>query len=133
MAGVLDLGPMTAVRAFVDGINSDDVDLIQAACEEETLIIDDFPPHTWSGSRAATRWYQDMARMASDFGMSGWSVRLEGAGKVMGDDGSAYVVVPVDLRWLEDGAPAQRVGYMAIAAQEGSQGWRISACAWTWY
>jgi len=133
MVDVTDLGPMTAVRAFVEAFNNDDVDLIQAACEDETLIIDDFPPYAWSGGRAATRWYQDMVRMAGEFGMSEPSVRLEGSGKVMGGNGSAYVVVPVDVRWLEDGAPAQRVGYMAMAAQEGDQGWRITACAWTWY
>ena len=75
MVDVTDLGPMTAVRAFVEAFNNDDVDLIQVACEDETLIIDDFPPCAWSGSRAATRWYQDMVRMAGEFGMSEPSVR----------------------------------------------------------
>lgn len=133
MVEVTDLGPMTAVRAFVEAFNKDNADLIQASCEDETLIIDDFPPHAWSGSRAATRWYEDMVRMADEFRMSEPSVRLEEPGKVMGTDGSAYVVVPVDVRWVQDGTTAQRAGYMTMAAREGLKGWRISACAWTWH
>ena len=133
MAELADLGPMAAVRSFVAAFNNDDVDLVQAACEDETLIVDDFPPHTWSGSRAATRWYQDMVRMADQFGMSEPSVRLTGPGKVTSADGSAYLVVPVDVRWVEAGTPAQRAGYMTMAAKNGVEGWRLSACAWTWH
>jgi hypothetical protein len=47
MGGSTEIGPMVAVRHFVDGFNKDDVDLMQAACVDETSIIDDFPPHEW--------------------------------------------------------------------------------------
>jgi hypothetical protein len=133
MVEVTDVGPMAAVRSFVEAFNNDEPDLIQAACEDDTLIIDDFPPHVWSGSRSATRWYQDMVRMAGEFGMSEPSIRLEEPGRVIGADGSAYVVVPVDVRWQESGAPGQRPGYMTMAVREGAEGWSLSACAWTWH
>jgi hypothetical protein len=125
-------GPMVAVRQFVEGFNSDDVDRMQAACVDETSIIDDFPPHEWMGRGATTRWYREMAGMAAGYGMSDWSVALDEPRHVAVSDRNAYVVVPIDVRWLQDGAPVERTGSMTVALRERAEGWRISACAWTW-
>jgi hypothetical protein len=109
-----------------------DVDLAQAACAEETSIIDDFPPHEWTGRGAATTWYRDMAGMATGYGMSDWSVTLNEPREVTVSDLHAYVVVPVDVRWLQDGTPAERMGFMTMSLRDGANGWRISALTWTW-
>ncbi len=132
MTGSTETGPMVAVRQFVEGFNKDDVHLIQAVCADETSIIDDFPPHEWTGRGATTRWYREMARMASEYRMSDWSVSLNEPRHVIASDGHAYVVVPIDVRWLQDGTPAERTGSMTVALREAAEGWRISACAWTW-
>ena len=132
MTGSTEIGPMVAVRQFVEGFNNDDVDLAQAACADETSIIDDFPPHEWTGRGATTRWYRDMARMATGYGMSDWSVTLDEPRHVTISDRHAYVVVPIDVRWLQDGTPVERTGSMTVALREGAEGWRISAYAWTW-
>ena len=50
----------------------------------------------------------------------------------MVSDRHAYVVVPIDVRWLQDGEPAQRSGSITAALREGTGGWRISVWAWTW-
>ncbi|MFZ2013159.1 MAG: nuclear transport factor 2 family protein [Nocardioides sp.] len=70
MTGSTETGPIGAVHRFIEGFNSDDVGRAQAACTDETSIIDDFPPYQWSGPDAATRWYRDMAGMATQAGMS---------------------------------------------------------------
>jgi len=132
MTGSTEIGPMVAVRQFVQGFNNDDIDLAQSACTDETSFIDDFPPHEWTGGGATTSWYRDMARMATEYGMSDWSVTLFEPRHVTVSDRRAYVVVPVDVRWLEHGTPAERTGYMTMALRERAEGWRISACAWTW-
>jgi len=132
MTGSSTLGPMVAVRQFVEGFNNDDVDRAQAACTDETSIIDDVPPHEWSGSGAATTWYRDMARMATGYGMSDWSVTLAEPLEVTVSDRQAYAVVPVDVRWMQGGTPTDRKGFMTMALRERSEGWRISALAWTW-
>ena len=123
---------MVAVRQFIEGFNDDDVERVQAACADETSIIDDFPPHQWTGRGATTTWYRDMAGMAAEYGMSAWSVTLSEARNVAVSDRDAYVVVPIDVRWLQDGTPADRTGYLTVALREGAEGWRISARAWTW-
>ena len=123
---------MVAVRQFVEGFNSDDADLVQAACADETSIIDDFPPHEWTGRGAVTTWYRDMAGMATGFGMSDWSVTLNEPREVTISDQRAYVVVPIDVRWLQNRTPVARTGFMTMALREEADAWRISALAWTW-
>jgi hypothetical protein len=132
MTGSTSVGPMVAIRQFVEGFNNDDVDLAQAACTDETSIIDDFPPHEWAGRGAATTWYRDMAGMATGYGMSDWSVTLNEPSNVTVSERLAYVVVPVDVRWLQHGKPIERTGFMTAALREEAEGWRISALAWTW-
>jgi len=132
MTGSTDLGPMLAVRQFVEGFNDDDIDRAQAACADETFIIDDFPPHEWTGPGATTRWYREMARMATDRGMSDWSVTLAEPRHVTVSDGHAYVVVPTDVRWQQGGTATGRTAALTVALREEAGGWRISAFTWTW-
>jgi hypothetical protein len=123
---------MEAIRQFIEGFNNDDIDLAQAACADETSIIDDFSPHEWSGRAATTKWYRDMAIAAAEYGMSDWSVMLDEPRYVTISDRHAYVVVPIDARWLQDGSPAERTGSFTVALRELAEGWRISSFAWTW-
>ena len=132
MTGSTAIGPMVAVRQFVEGFNNDDTDRMQQACLDETSIIDDFAPHEWTGPRATTRWYLEMARMATGYGMSEWSVTLAEPSDVTVSDRLAYVVVPVGVRWMQHGTATLRTGFMTMGLREGSEGWRISALAWTW-
>ena len=73
-----------------------------------------------------------MARMATESGMSDWSVALHEPRHVAVTDRQAYVVVPVDVRWLQDGAQVERTGFLTAGLHERAEGWRISAYAWTW-
>ena len=132
MTGSTEPSPIGAVHRFIEGFNRDDVERMQAVCVDETVIIDDFPPYQWSGSDAASRWYRDMAGMATQAGMSDWSVRSDEPRQLMVSDGLGYVVVPVEARWLEEGTPALRTGYFTAALRELAEEWRISAFAWAW-
>ena len=127
-----EIGPMVAVREFVDAFNNQDVDRMQAACADATTIIDDFAPHEWAGSEATTRWYREMAAMAAGYGISGWSVTLTESHQVAVSDRRAYVVAPIDLQYLRDAAARQRAGFMTLSLGEDGEQWRISALAWTW-
>ncbi len=126
------VGPMVAIQRFVDGFNNNDVELSQAACTEETSIIDDFPPHEWMGRGAMTRWYREMSGIATEYGMSDWSVLLDEPRYVTVSDRHAYVVVPLVARWLQDGEPTERTGSSTAALRNEAVGWRISAFTWTW-
>ena len=70
--------------------------------------------------------------LAKEYGMSEPSVALEDPRHVIVSDGHGYVVAPIEVRWLQNGTPAQRSGFMTMGVREGNEGWRISVCAWTW-
>lgn len=132
MTGSPQIGPVSAVHRFVEGFNNDDVEGMQAACTDDAVIIDDFPPHQWMGTGVATRWYRDMAGWATGYDMADWSVTLGEPRHVTVSDSHAYMVVPFAARWLEEGTPAERAGSMAMAFVEYLDEWRISALAWAW-
>jgi ketosteroid isomerase-like protein len=123
---------MGPVRQFVEAFNRNDVDGMQAACTEMTWIIDDFPPHEWSGRHATSSWYREMARMAPGYGMSEWSIALGEPRHVNASADLAYVAVPVDVRWLQDAKPAERACMMTMSLRKVADGWRISSLAWAW-
>ena len=132
MTAWTEIGPMAAARRFVEGFNSDDMVLAQTACADEMTIIDDFPPFEWSGRGAVGAWSGDMARMAAEFRMSARSVTLDEPRMEVVADGRAYLVVPIDVHWSEDGAPAERRGCMTLALRDFVGWWRITTLAWTW-
>lgn len=71
--------------------------------------------------------------MASGEGMSEWSVALGEPRHVVVSGARAYVVVPVDVRWLQDAQPAERACTMAMSLHQGADAlWRISSLAWAW-
>src|SRR6478672_6728410 len=67
---------MAPVRQFVDGFNKSDIKMAQAACADQTFIIDDFPPNEWRGSGATSKWFRDLTRMGKKNGMSDAVVSL---------------------------------------------------------
>jgi ketosteroid isomerase-like protein len=123
---------MDPVRRFVEAFNRNDIDGMQAACTETTWIIDDFPPHEWSGRHATSSWYVEMARMARGYGMSEWSITLGDPRRVIVSEDLAYVAVPADVRWLQGAKPSERDCLMTMSLREIADGWRISSLAWAW-
>jgi hypothetical protein len=123
---------MAPVRQFVDGFNKSDIKMAQAACADQTFIIDDFPPHEWRGSGATSKWFRDLSRMGKKNGMSDSFVTLLKPRQVHVTGTHAYVVVPINLRYNDKGQLVKRTGLMTLALHKGVDGWRIAAWAWTW-
>ena len=47
---------LATIYQFVDGFNKGNVPTALAACADQAVLIDDFPPHQWSGSGACAKW-----------------------------------------------------------------------------
>ena len=123
---------MAPVRQFVDGFNKNDIKMAQAACADQTFIIDDFPPHEWRGSGATAKWFRDLTRMGKKNGMSDAFVTLLKPRQVDVTGTHAYVVVPTNLRYNEKGRLIKTKGLMTLALHKGAEGWRIGVWAWAW-
>ena len=123
---------MAPIRQFVDAFNKSDIKTAQAACADQTFIIDDFPPHAWRGSGATSKWFHDLVVMAKKNGMSDAFVRLGKPRQVHVTGTEAYVLVPVNLRYNDKGQTVKTTGWMTLALHKGSAGWRIAAWAFAW-
>ena len=123
---------MLPVRQFIDAFNKSDIKMAQAACADQTFIIDDFPPHEWRGSGATSKWFRDLARLGKKNRMSDAFVNLGKARRVDDTGTHAYAVVPVNLRYNDKGHLVKTTGLMTLALHKGVDGWRIAAWAWTW-
>jgi len=123
---------MAPVHQFVDGFNKNDIKMAQAACADQTFIIDDFPPHEWRGPRATSKWFHDLAALGKKYDMSDPFVTLLKPRQVHVTGTHAYVIVPINLRYNDKGQLVKRTGLMTLALHKGVDGWRIAALAWTW-
>src|SRR5262249_28313289 len=84
---------MAPVRQFIDGFNKGDIKMAQAACADQTFIVDDFPPHEWSGAGATSKWFHDLARMGKKNGMSEAFVTLRKPRQINVTGKHAYMIV----------------------------------------
>lgn len=119
------------VQHFVDGFNKADLKAIQAACADQTSILDEFPPHEWHGQGACTRWVADFDADASKNGITGGVVTLQKPSHVDIAADRAYVVIPANYAFKQQGKPMSETGsIITLTLLKSPTGWRITGWAW---
>jgi hypothetical protein len=122
-------GPMTPVRQFVDGFNSGNATMMEAACASATGIIDDFPPHAWM---SCSEWYDAYVVFSKRDGDTGGAVTLGAPTHVDVTGNVAYVVVPTTYTFKHRGKPVTQIGSTwTLVVKKTPAGWRITAWAWS--
>jgi|SRR5579871_196234 len=119
---------MAPVHQFVNGFNKNDVKMTVGACAGQTAIIDEFAPYHWSGCSA---WINAYHAWAKQNGITDGIVTFGEArrNEVVGDQ--AYVVVPAEFAFKQNGKPMKEAGAtLTVVLHKGASGWRITA--WTW-
>jgi ketosteroid isomerase-like protein len=122
---------MAAVNKFVDSFNKGDVKAVAAACTEEASILDEFPPYEWHGAGACAKWTAAYDADAKKNGITDGIVTLGTPRHVAVSADRAYVVVPANYKFKQNGKPVQEIGStLTVALQNTSAGWRITAWSW---
>jgi ketosteroid isomerase-like protein len=122
---------MTVVQHWVDGFNSGDSKAMNAACADETSIIDDFPPHEWHGAGACERWKTDFDAWVKNNGATDILALVMKPRHVDVTADRAYVVVPASLSFeLKGKSVNERGSVFTLALQKATAGWRITGWAW---
>jgi hypothetical protein len=122
---------MVSIHQFVDGFNKGDVNSALAACGEETSIIDEFQPHEWHGAGACARWADDYLANAKKDGITDGFVTLGKPKHVDVTGDRAYVVIPSDYAYKQNGkARKETRAAFAFALHKGAAGWRITGWSW---
>jgi hypothetical protein len=122
---------MASVHQFIDGFNKGDAKTALAACASPTSIIDDFPPHEWHGPTACADWSTAYDADAKKNGITDGIVTLRTPWHVDVTGDRAYVVVPVNYTYKQNGKPVTESGSIfTVALKKVAAGWRITGWAW---
>jgi hypothetical protein len=122
---------MRTVRQFVDSFNKGDVKTALGDCAAQSSIIDEFPPYLWQGATGCADWANDFDAYGKKNGITDPNVFLFGPTHldVMGD--RAYVVVPANFFFKQNGKRfTQRGSTLTVALQKVADKWRITGWAW---
>ncbi|MBV8491630.1 MAG: nuclear transport factor 2 family protein [Candidatus Eremiobacteraeota bacterium] len=130
-AAAAALAVMAIVHQFVDGFNAGDTKKGLAACASPAYIVDEFPPHEWTGENACAKWAADYDANAKANGITDGVVTLSTPLHVDVDGDHAYVVVPATYAYKQRGKPVKETGSLfTVVLAKSEAGWRITA--WTW-
>jgi hypothetical protein len=131
-AGPAQTAVMATVNQFVDSFNKGDTKTFLADCADQTSIVDEFAPYAWQGTGACAKWMSDYDTDAKKNGITDGAVTLRKPSHVDVTSDHAYVVVPANYTYKQNGKPVSEVGsIITVALQKSATGWQITGWAWS--
>src|SRR5579885_2738212 len=118
------------VMTILDRFNGGDVKAWISAQEDNTLIVDEFAPHSWSGSGSPQRWLDAYAKDSKTNGVSGGRVDYGKPLQATSDGSTAYVVLPTTYRFVQKGMKMAEPSNMTFVMKRDGPGWKIAS--WTY-
>jgi hypothetical protein len=129
--GIAQSAILASVHQFVDGFNKGDAKMLVAVCADQTSILDEFPPHEWHGSGACAKWVSDFDADAKKNGITDGAVTLSNPSHLDINSDRAYVVIPANYSYKQNGKPVSEVGsVITLTLQKSQKVWRISGWSW---
>lgn len=122
---------LATVTKAIAAFNHGDLKGFAALCTSPATVIDDFPPHSWSGTNACNDWAAALlaANKASDISNATVVLGTPWHDSISGD--RAYVVVPASLRYNMKGKPVKESGSVfTVVLAKTAKGWLMSAWSW---
>ncbi len=121
---------MATVNQYIDGFNKSDAKTMVAACASPANILDDFPPHVWSGATACADWWNAFTATAKKAAFTDNVVTVGKPWHVDVSGSLAYVVVPTTYTFKDHGKAVATAGVMTLVLKKTAAGWRITSWAW---
>jgi hypothetical protein len=122
---------MAPVHQFIDGLNTGNDKSALAACASPASIIDDFSPHQWQGPTACADWLKDFGAFKKQNKITEGVVALGIPWYFDVSSDRAYVVIPANFTYKQNGKPeAENGSVFTVALKKTTAGWRIMGWAW---
>ena len=118
------------VTTIIDKFNTGDAKAWVAAQEDNTLIVDEFGPHVWSGAGSPQRWLDAYAKDAQANGIAGSRVDYGKPLQATSDGKTAYIVLPTTYSFVEKGIKMSEPSSMTFVVNRNGNGWKIAS--WTY-
>jgi len=122
---------MAVVRQYADAFNKGDAKTALDLCAAQSAIIDEFPPYLWQGAKACADWANDFDAYGKKNGMTDPEVYVGGPKHVDVVGDRAYVVVPSNFTFKQNGKRVtERGSIWTVTLQKVADKWRITGWAW---
>lgn len=132
-AGAATAGDQLAapVHQFIDGFNKGDNKAVNASFVTTGVsIIDDIPPHIWTGTNALQAWIKALTAISRKEGDTDQSVTVGTPTREISDGARGYLVVPAMYLYNRRGKAQHEPAQMTFALQKVAGTWLITG--WTW-
>ena len=122
---------MAPIHLFIDSFDKGDMKAAAAAFSPAGVnIIDDVPPHVWTGPNAFEAWSKALAASDQAEGNTDGAVTIgKPTREVVGGD-TGYVVLPAVYTYKAKGVAVREAAQMVYALQKGTSGWQITGFSW---
>ena len=121
---------MAVITKMNDAMNKNNGKIAAAAYTANAAIIDEFPPHYWSGANAFDTWNNDFGAFAKKQGDTDPLVALTKPTHVSASGDRGYAVVPALFTFKEHGKKVTEHGLCTFAMQKSGGEWKIAGWAW---
>ena len=122
---------MAVINKMNDAMNKNDAKTAAATYTDDAAIIDEFPPHFWSGANVFNAWNDDFGVVAKKNGLTDPFVKTGKASHLSVNGDRAYAVVPTVYTFKEKGKPVTENGLWTFAMQKDGGAWKIAGWAWS--
>jgi hypothetical protein len=119
------------IHQFIDDFNKGDVKGAAAAHLPSVSIIDEVPPHHWTGSKAFMSWVTDLTKDDKAAGVSNEVVTLGAVSREVVSGDTAYVVIAATYSFKQKGVAMHEPAQMTYAMMKTAKGWKIAGWTWT--
>lgn len=119
------------IHQFIDDFDKGDAAGAAAAHLPSVAIIDEVPPHAWTGPKAFAPWAADLAKDDKAAGVSNEAVTLGAVKREVVSGATAYVVIDATYSFIQKGVKMHEPAQMTFSLKKTAAGWKIAAWTWT--
>ena len=130
-ASANDAAVDATIRQFAAAFNKGDMKAAKALHVASPMIIDEVPPHLWSGTNAFDSWGADLAKSEAAEGKSGGLVTIGAPSREAVSGDHAYVVAPSTYTFKQKGMTMRETAQFTFVLDKEATGWKIAAWTWT--
>jgi len=118
------------VTTIMDKFNGGDIKAWLSAQADDTLIVDEFGPHTWTGAGSAQRWLDAYGKDSQANGITQPRVDYGKPLQATSDGTTAYIVLPTTYRFMQKGMKMAEPSSMTFVVKRDGKDWKITS--WTY-
>jgi ketosteroid isomerase-like protein len=119
------------IKQVIDTFNKGDMKALAAMMSPDGMaIIDEIPPHVWTGRNAFDTWNKALGAYEQANGITDDLITAGKPTRVVVADDRAYAVQAVTYSFKQKGVAMQETSRMVYSLQNGKTGWLVTGFAW---